>query len=46
MRFAGVLGASACTALGCTTGVLTRSEADALIEAHENVLQAVTRDAA
>jgi sugar/nucleoside kinase (ribokinase family) len=34
LRFASVLGASACTALGCWGGVFTRSQADAYLEAH------------
>jgi sugar/nucleoside kinase (ribokinase family) len=32
-RFASVLGASACTALGCAAGVFTRAEADAFLRA-------------
>ena len=31
-RFASVLGASACTALGCAAGVFTRAEADAFLQ--------------
>ncbi len=31
LRFAGALGASACTRLGCTTGVFSRSEAEAFL---------------
>ncbi len=34
LRFASVIGASACTQLGCTTGVFTRPEADAYLQAH------------
>jgi sugar/nucleoside kinase (ribokinase family) len=34
IRFAAVLGASACTALGCYAGVLTREEAEAFLAAH------------
>jgi sugar/nucleoside kinase (ribokinase family) len=34
VRFASVLGASACTALGCWGGVFTRSEAEAFLEAN------------
>jgi sugar/nucleoside kinase (ribokinase family) len=31
VRFASIVGASACTALGCWAGVLTRAEAEALL---------------
>ena len=41
VRFASVLGASACSALGCTTGVFTRREADAFVEEHATALPAV-----
>jgi sugar/nucleoside kinase (ribokinase family) len=34
LRFAGLIGASACTRLGCTDGVLTRPEAEAYLETH------------
>jgi sugar/nucleoside kinase (ribokinase family) len=34
LRFASVIGGSACTQLGCTTGVFTRREADAYLQAH------------
>jgi sugar/nucleoside kinase (ribokinase family) len=34
VRFASVIGGSACTALGCWAGVFTRSEADAFLAAH------------
>lgn len=34
LRFASAVGASACTRLGCTTGVFTRAEADAFVAAH------------
>lgn len=34
LRFAGAVGASACTKLGCTKGVFTRAEADAFVAAH------------
>jgi sugar/nucleoside kinase (ribokinase family) len=34
LRFASAVGASACTRLGCTTGVFTRAEADAFVDAH------------
>jgi sugar/nucleoside kinase (ribokinase family) len=32
LRFASAVGASACTKLGCTTGVFTRAEADAFLQ--------------
>lgn len=34
LRFASAMGASACTQLGCTSGVFTRAEAEAFIETH------------
>ena len=34
LRFASVIGASACTRLGCTAGVFTRAEAEAYLETH------------
>lgn len=34
LRLASAVGASACTQLGCTTGVFTRAEADAFLDAH------------
>jgi sugar/nucleoside kinase (ribokinase family) len=34
LRFAGLIGASACTRLGCTDGVLARPEADAYLQTH------------
>ena len=34
LEFASVIGASACTHLGCTAGLFTRAEADALLESH------------
>jgi sugar/nucleoside kinase (ribokinase family) len=34
LRFAGLIGASACTRLGCTDGVLTRLEAEAYLQTH------------
>lgn len=34
LRFASSIGASACTALGCTLGVFTRVEAEAYLQAH------------
>jgi sugar/nucleoside kinase (ribokinase family) len=34
LRFASAVGASACTRLGCTTGVFTRAEALAFVAAH------------
>lgn len=34
VRYASVLGASACTALGCYAGAFTREEADAFLAAH------------
>jgi len=39
-RFASVIGASACTALGCAAGVFTRSEADEFLAAHPLPLRA------
>jgi sugar/nucleoside kinase (ribokinase family) len=35
LRFAGLIGASACTRLGCTDGVFTRSEAEAYLQTHQ-----------
>ena len=34
LRFASVLGASACTKLGCTSGVFTRKEAETYVQTH------------
>lgn len=34
LRFASVIGASACTQLGCTNGIFTRAEAEAYVHAH------------
>jgi sugar/nucleoside kinase (ribokinase family) len=34
LEFASVIGASACTRLGCTGGLVTRAEADALLESY------------
>jgi sugar/nucleoside kinase (ribokinase family) len=34
LEFASVIGASACTHLGCTAGLLTRAEADAFLESY------------
>ncbi len=34
LEFASVIGASACTHLGCTAGLLTRAEADAFLKNH------------
>jgi sugar/nucleoside kinase (ribokinase family) len=34
LEFASVIGASACTHLGCTAGLVTRAEADALLESY------------
>lgn len=34
LGFASVVGASACTRLGCTTGVFTRAQAEAFLRAH------------
>ena len=34
VRFASVIGASACTALGCAAGIMTRKEADAFVSEH------------
>jgi sugar/nucleoside kinase (ribokinase family) len=34
LRFASAIGASSCTQLGCTTGVFTREQALAFVEAH------------
>ena len=41
-RFASVMGASACSALGCADGVFTRSEADEYLAAHPLPLRAGT----
>lgn len=41
VRFASVLGGSACTALGCWGGVFTRSQAEAFLEAHPLAVRAV-----
>jgi sugar/nucleoside kinase (ribokinase family) len=35
LRFASAVGASACTRLGCTTGVFTREEVTAFVSAHD-----------
>ena len=35
LRFASVIGASACTHLGCTGGVFTRSEAETYLQSHQ-----------
>ena len=35
LRFASVIGASACTQLGCTAGVFTRAEAEAYLQSHQ-----------
>jgi sugar/nucleoside kinase (ribokinase family) len=35
LRFASVIGASACTHLGCTGGVFTRAEADMYLQSHQ-----------
>jgi sugar/nucleoside kinase (ribokinase family) len=34
LRFASVIGASACTKLGCTGGVFTRKEAETYVQTH------------
>jgi sugar/nucleoside kinase (ribokinase family) len=34
LRFAGAIGASSCTALGCTPGIFTREQAAAFLAAH------------
>lgn len=34
LRFASVIGASACTKLGCTSGVFTRKEAETYVQTH------------
>ena len=39
LRFASAVGASACTRLGCTTGVFTRPEADAFVAARPLVVR-------
>lgn len=41
VRFASVLGGSACTALGCWGGVFTRPQAEAYLEAHPLPVRAV-----
>ena len=41
VRFASVIGASACTALGCAAGILSRREADAFIAEHPLALRGV-----
>ncbi len=41
-RFASVMGASACTALGCADGVFTRAEADEYLAGHPLPLRAGT----
>ena len=35
LRFASAIGASACTHLGCTGGVFTRSQAEAYLQSHQ-----------
>ena len=35
LRFASLIGASACTHLGCTGGVFTRSEAESYLQSHQ-----------
>jgi sugar/nucleoside kinase (ribokinase family) len=35
LRFASVIGASACTQLGCTAGVFTRAEAEVYLQSHQ-----------
>jgi sugar/nucleoside kinase (ribokinase family) len=42
-RLASVLGASACTALGCAAGVFTRGQADAFLREHPLPARAVAR---
>ncbi len=37
LRFASAIGASACTQLGCTTGVFTRTQAEAYLREHSAV---------
>ena len=34
LRFAGAVGASACTRLGCTTGVFDRAQTEAFVREH------------
>ena len=41
-RLASVLGASACTALGCAAGVFTRAQADAFLREHPLPVRAAT----
>jgi sugar/nucleoside kinase (ribokinase family) len=43
VRFASVIGASACSALGCAAGILTRREADAFVSEHPLALQSGER---
>jgi len=43
VRFASVLGASACTALGCWAGVFSREEADQFIAEHPVWAREATR---
>jgi sugar/nucleoside kinase (ribokinase family) len=38
MRLSGALGASACTRLGCTTGVFNRAELDAFLSQHADIV--------
>lgn len=40
VKFASVIGASACTALGCAAGIFTRPEADAFVAEHPLPLRA------
>ena len=42
LRFASAIGASACTQLGCTTGVFTRSLANAYLQTHPLTIQEIT----
>ena len=41
LRFASVIGASACTQLGCTAGVFTRTEAETYIQTHPLTIKSV-----
>jgi len=43
VRFASVIGASACSALGCAAGIFTRAEADAFVSEHPLPIRAATR---
>ncbi len=43
VRFASVVGASACTALGCAAGIFGRAEADEFLSAHPPALRLETR---